>query len=157
VKSASSDQSRMAPEPTRVQPPAVWALGIAGLFGYHALYFAALRLAPPAEAGPPTRKVIAASWNGGTAPEAAVKSASSDQSRMALFGYHALYFAALRLAPPAEAGLISYLWPLLIVLFSALLTRARTAARSSWRSRGGRRPGRSSRRAGTAAPRRRPR
>jgi drug/metabolite transporter (DMT)-like permease len=32
-----------------------------------------------------------------------------------LFGYHALYFAALRLAPPAEAGLISYLWPLLIV------------------------------------------
>lgn len=38
-----------------------------------------------------------------------------------LFGYHALYFAALRLAPPAEAGLIAYLWPLLIVLFSSLL------------------------------------
>lgn len=38
-----------------------------------------------------------------------------------LFGYHALYFAALRLAPPAEASLIAYLWPLLIVLFSALL------------------------------------
>lgn len=38
-----------------------------------------------------------------------------------LFGYHALYFAALRWAPPAEAGLINYLWPLLIVLFSALL------------------------------------
>src|SRR4051812_16261611 len=38
-----------------------------------------------------------------------------------LFGYHALYFLALRLAPPAEAGLISYLWPLLIVLFSAFL------------------------------------
>jgi drug/metabolite transporter (DMT)-like permease len=38
-----------------------------------------------------------------------------------LFGYHALYFTALRLAPPAEAGLISYLWPLLIVLFSGLL------------------------------------
>jgi drug/metabolite transporter (DMT)-like permease len=38
-----------------------------------------------------------------------------------LFGYHALYFAALRLAPPAEAGLINYLWPLLIVLFSGLL------------------------------------
>lgn len=41
-----------------------------------------------------------------------------------LFGYHALYFTALRLAPPAEAGLISYLWPLLIVLFSALLPRS---------------------------------
>ena len=38
-----------------------------------------------------------------------------------LFGYHALYFMALRLAPPAEAGLINYLWPLLIVLFSAAL------------------------------------
>ena len=38
-----------------------------------------------------------------------------------LFGYHALYFSALRLAPPAQAGLIAYLWPLLIVLFSSLL------------------------------------
>jgi drug/metabolite transporter (DMT)-like permease len=38
-----------------------------------------------------------------------------------LFGYHALYFSALRLAPPAEAGLIAYLWPLLIVLLSGLL------------------------------------
>lgn len=38
-----------------------------------------------------------------------------------LFGYHVLYFSALRLAPAAEAGLIAYLWPLLIVLFSGLL------------------------------------
>ncbi|MFD2740204.1 DMT family transporter [Sulfitobacter aestuarii] len=38
-----------------------------------------------------------------------------------LFGYHALYFSALRLAPPAEAGLIAYLWPLLIVVFSGHL------------------------------------
>jgi drug/metabolite transporter (DMT)-like permease len=38
-----------------------------------------------------------------------------------LFGYHALYFTALRNAPPVEAGLIAYLWPLLIVLFSTLL------------------------------------
>src|SRR5262245_57633722 len=30
-----------------------------------------------------------------------------------LFGYHALYFIALRLAPPAEAQLVNYLWPLL--------------------------------------------
>lgn len=40
---------------------------------------------------------------------------------LGLFGYHALYFAALRSAPAAEAGLIAYLWPLLIVLFSGLL------------------------------------
>ena len=38
-----------------------------------------------------------------------------------LCGYHFFYFSALRLAPPAEAGLIAYLWPLLIVLFSGLL------------------------------------
>ncbi len=38
-----------------------------------------------------------------------------------LFGYHFFYFSALKLAPPAEAGLIAYLWPLLIVLFSAFL------------------------------------
>ena len=38
-----------------------------------------------------------------------------------LFGYHALFFLALRLAPPAEAQLVSYLWPVLIVLLSAFL------------------------------------
>lgn len=38
-----------------------------------------------------------------------------------LFGYHFLYFTALRMAPAAEAGLICYLWPLFIVLFSGLL------------------------------------
>lgn len=40
---------------------------------------------------------------------------------LGLFGYHAIYFSALRLAPAAEAGLIAYLWPLLIVVFSGLL------------------------------------
>lgn len=38
-----------------------------------------------------------------------------------LFGYHACFFIALRLAPPAEAQLVNYLWPLLIVLGSSLL------------------------------------
>ena len=41
-----------------------------------------------------------------------------------LFGYHALYFAALKLAPPAEAHLISSLWALLTVLLSGLLPGA---------------------------------
>jgi drug/metabolite transporter (DMT)-like permease len=45
-----------------------------------------------------------------------------------LFGYHALYFLALRFAPPAEAGLLNYLWPLLIVLFSSLLPGERLLA-----------------------------
>lgn len=38
-----------------------------------------------------------------------------------LFGYHFLYFTAMRNAPPVEAALINYLWPLLIVLGSALM------------------------------------
>lgn len=46
-----------------------------------------------------------------------------------LFGYHALYFAALRRAPPADASLIAYLWPLLIVLFSAALPGERLRLR----------------------------
>ena len=45
-----------------------------------------------------------------------------------LFGYHFLYFSALRLAPPAEAGLVAYLWPLLIVVFSGLLPGERLRA-----------------------------
>lgn len=38
-----------------------------------------------------------------------------------LFTYHACYFFALANAPVLEVSLIAYLWPLLIVLFSALL------------------------------------
>lgn len=38
-----------------------------------------------------------------------------------LFGYHFAYFTALRNAPTVDASLIAYLWPLFIVLFSALL------------------------------------
>ncbi|MBN8958397.1 MAG: EamA family transporter [Rhizobiales bacterium] len=45
-----------------------------------------------------------------------------------LFGYHALYFTAIKTAPPAEAGLICYLWPLLIVLLSAFLPNERLRA-----------------------------
>ena len=35
-----------------------------------------------------------------------------------LFGFHFLLFMALRLAPPLEANLVNYLWPLLIVLLT---------------------------------------
>lgn len=38
-----------------------------------------------------------------------------------LFGYHFAYFKAMTLAPAVEVSLLAYLWPLLIVLFSALL------------------------------------
>lgn len=35
--------------------------------------------------------------------------------------YHCAYFFAIQSAPPVEASLIAYLWPLLIVVFAALL------------------------------------
>ena len=38
-----------------------------------------------------------------------------------LFGFHFLLFLALRLAPPVQANLINYLWPLFMVLLSPLL------------------------------------
>jgi drug/metabolite transporter (DMT)-like permease len=47
-----------------------------------------------------------------------------------LFGFHFLLFIALRLAPPVEANLVNYLWPLLIVVLAPLLlpgTRLRRA------------------------------
>ncbi|HEY5717613.1 MAG TPA: EamA family transporter [Motiliproteus sp.] len=37
------------------------------------------------------------------------------------FGYHLCYFLAMSRAPAVEVSLLAYLWPLLIVLFSALL------------------------------------
>ncbi|MBY0610656.1 MAG: EamA family transporter [Beijerinckiaceae bacterium] len=45
------------------------------------------------------------------------------------FAYHALYFAALALAPPAEGQLVASLYALLIVLFSALLPGSRLERR----------------------------
>lgn len=42
-----------------------------------------------------------------------------------LFGFHLLLFVALRHAPPIEANLVNYLWPLLIVLLAPLLLPGR--------------------------------
>lgn len=39
----------------------------------------------------------------------------------AYVGYHFCYFAAMQRAPAVDVSLIAYLWPLFIVLFSALL------------------------------------
>lgn len=40
-----------------------------------------------------------------------------------LFGYHFLFFIALRHAPPVSANLVNYLWPLLMVVLAPLLLR----------------------------------
>lgn len=51
-----------------------------------------------------------------------------------LFGYHFCYFLAMRLAPVVQVSLLAYLWPLLILLFSALLPGHRL---SRWHLLGG--------------------
>jgi len=38
-----------------------------------------------------------------------------------LFGFHFLLFIALRLAPPVEANLVNYLWPLFMVVLAPVL------------------------------------
>jgi drug/metabolite transporter (DMT)-like permease len=46
-----------------------------------------------------------------------------------IFLYHALYFQAMSKAPPAQASLIAYLWPLLIVILSVLSSGKRLHVR----------------------------
>jgi drug/metabolite transporter (DMT)-like permease len=43
-----------------------------------------------------------------------------------LFGFHFLLFIALRHAPPVEANLVNYLWPLLMVVLAPVLLRGVT-------------------------------
>ncbi len=40
-----------------------------------------------------------------------------------LFGFHFLLFLALRIAPPVEANLVNYMWPLFMVVLSPLLLK----------------------------------
>jgi drug/metabolite transporter (DMT)-like permease len=40
-----------------------------------------------------------------------------------LFGFHFLLFLALRIAPPVEANLVNYLWPLFMVVLAPLLLK----------------------------------
>lgn len=40
-----------------------------------------------------------------------------------LFGFHFLLFIALRLAPPVEANLVNYLWPLFMVVLAPLFLK----------------------------------
>jgi len=50
-----------------------------------------------------------------------------------LLAFHACYFFALQRAPAIEASLIIYLWPLLIVLLSALLPARLGGSPLTWR------------------------
>ncbi|WP_394180210.1 DMT family transporter [Marinomonas posidonica] len=56
---------------------------------------------------------IKASWQG--TPKSAIA-----MGGLGFFCYHFCYFYAFQHAPPVEAGLIAYLWPLLIVLMAGM-------------------------------------
>lgn len=118
------------------QPPDRRATG-SGLLAI--LLWASLALLTTLTAGLPPFQVLATSFGVAGVPGLAHAAArgcagwrSLRQPRAALvltttalFGYHALYFIALKRAPALEANLLNYLWPLLIVLFAGFLPGVR--------------------------------
>lgn len=48
------------------------------------------------------------------------------------YGYHFFLFSALRLAPPVEANLINYLWPMLLVLLTPLFFKEARLRATHW-------------------------
>ncbi|MGQ3353943.1 MAG: aromatic amino acid exporter YddG [Phreatobacter sp.] len=121
---------RLAPS----RPATLAGFGAIGLWGLLALFTAASGTVPPFQLTAMTFAI------GGGIGLAVVAARPGGLSLLAqpprvwlhgvagLFGYHALYFTALRYAPAAEANLLNYLWPLLIVVFSALLPGERLKA-----------------------------
>ena len=49
-----------------------------------------------------------------------------------LFGYHFLLFMALRTAPPVQANLVNYLWPLGMVVMAPVLVPGTPVSRKHW-------------------------
>ena len=49
-----------------------------------------------------------------------------------LFGFHFLLFIALRHAPPVEANLVNYLWPLFMVVLAPVLLPGVRCGRCTW-------------------------
>lgn len=106
-----------------------------GLGGGAILLWALLALFTTGAAGIPTFQLMAMTFGLAFAVSLAVIAARGRRALLrlrqpfwvwlfgasALFGYHFFYFIALVRAPALDASLIAYLWPLLIVVFSALL------------------------------------
>lgn len=107
----------------------------ATLIGFSAvLMWALLALFTAASGQVPTFMLSAMAFSVGTAVGLVLRAVVPDAGKApaiplkvwiigiaGLFGYHFFYFTALRNAPAVEASLIAYLWPLLIVLGSAML------------------------------------
>ena len=109
-------------------------LGAIALWSLLALFTAATGKVPPFQLAAMTFAVAGAFGIAVAAARGRLAQARPTRAGVALglyglFGDTALYFAALKFAPPAEANLVHYLWPLLIVLFAALLPGRRLAPR----------------------------
>ncbi len=110
--------------PSRTLPPALLALGAIALWGTLAALGVALAHVPPflltglalcvgGLLALPLSRFEVSSW--------LVPLPTLALGVGGLFGFHFLLFMALRLAPPVQANLINYLWPLFMVLLSPWL------------------------------------
>src|SRR3954467_8496033 len=103
-------------------------LGAIALWSLLALFTAATGKVPPFQLAAMTFAVAGAFGIGVAAARGRRAQARPTRAGLALglyglFGDTLPHFAALKFAPPAEANLVHYLWPLLIELFSFLLRR----------------------------------
>ena len=116
-----------------------WALGAVGLWGTSSAVIVLLGTLPAGELLLCTHAVGALALNGwclyrrGVAATLAPARALTPRLvGIALLGtvvYQLGYVSGLRLAPPAQANLLNYLWPLCTALFAALLGRDRLTFR----------------------------
>lgn len=109
-------------------------LGAVALWSLLALFTAATGAVPPFQLAAMSFAVagvfgIAFAAAGGRLGHAQPTAAGLALGLYGIFGDTALYFSALKFAPPAAANLVHYLWPLLIVLFAGLLPGGRLRPR----------------------------
>lgn len=119
---------------TSLSPPTLIGLGAIGFWSTLAVFTAMTGKVPPFLTVAITFAMGGALILGiaavrGTLSNARPTLASFLLGVYGLFGDSAVYFAALKLAPPAEANIIHYLWPLLIVLFAAFLPGGKLSLR----------------------------
>lgn len=109
---------------TRTAP--LFALGAIFLWGSLAPLAVLLRHVPPfllTGVGLLVGSLIALPLSGGRLANIVVPPRTLALGVYGLFGYHFLLFIALQHAPPVQANLVNYLWPLGIVLMAPLFLR----------------------------------
>ncbi len=109
---------------TRTKAPTLLALGAIALWGTLAPLGVLLQHVPPfllTGFGLLVGSLIAVPLSGGKTTALAVPLRTLALGVYGLFGFHFLLFIALRHAPPVQANLVNYLWPLGMVLMAPVL------------------------------------